>query len=200
MPFDNRGDEHDEDAVLAQPSVPPAANVGTNTGPAAVEQQFPPDVEPQAVTDEAPSPEGERAGDGESAPSFDSRWTQEFEGLMYLGRLTEDFHYLGHHFRLRTMTVDEVLECGLVCKPYTGTLAEVKAYQAAVVAGCLESVDGKPLPIPITNRTTDTALANRFDWVNRHFFPPVLDAIYERYLILEAKVREVMASLGEASG
>jgi hypothetical protein len=199
MPVDNREDE--EDAVLDPAPVSPA-NVGTpSPGPEAVDE-FPPDLEPQPVTDEAPSPDGERAEEVPSKPlpTFDERFQRPFEGLAYLGKLTKTFHYLGHDFLIRTITVDEVLEVGLLAKPYVGSLAETKAYQAALVAACVVSVDGQEPPIPITTTASDTLLANRFRWVNRNWFPPVLDMVYSQYLLLEQTVGKVMEALGEASG
>src|SRR5690242_12591575 len=83
--------------------------------------------------------------------------TQEpFEGMLFLGRLTQTFTYVGHEFVIRTLTTDEVLEIGLLVKPYNGTLGEVKAYQAATVASCVERLDGRPLPLPITSDSYDT--------------------------------------------
>jgi len=119
---------------------------------------------------------------------------------MYLGKLTREFRLYGHRFVIRTMTVDEVLEVGMLAYPYAGTMSEGKAYQAAVVAGCIVSVDGQPPPIPITNGSKDTMMRNAFDWIRREWFPPTLDGIYERYLRLEKDVGDMLVALGESSG
>src|SRR5690606_3529884 len=121
-------------------------------------------------------------------------------GLLYIGRLTDDFYWLGHHFVIRTLTMGEIIEVGLLHKEYAGSLADVKAYQAAVVAGCVVSVDGKPLPMPLTNDPQDTELINKFQYVLRSWYPPTLDVVYERYLLLEARANQVIEAMGKAQG
>lgn len=152
--------------------------------------------EPSRVTQE----EDPSAPESEPVPEFDPKVRQDFEGLLYLGRLTDSFTWLGHRFTIRTLTAGEILEVGLLHRRYVGTLADVKAYQAAVVAACTLDVDGKPMPVPISNEKADTELLNRFEFVLRSWFPPTLDAIYERYLLLEARVEEVISAMGEAQG
>lgn len=173
---------------------------------------LPPNVEPPS-----PGPPPSSAAPGESTephpgddiaagepgaalPEFDQRHAQDFEGLLYLGRLTDTFTWLGHTFLIRTLVSGEVLEIGLLHKPYVGSLSDVKAYQAAVVAACVLEVDGKPMPVPLTNEASDTALANRFQYVLRSWFTPTLNVIYERYLLLEDRVERVIAAMGKASG
>ena len=78
-------------------------------------------------------------------------------------------------------------------------MADLKAYQAALVAACVVSVDGRPMPLPITNEPSDTPLANRFRYVMRSWFPPLLDGIYEQYLLLEERVARVLDAMGKAS-
>jgi len=132
-------------------------------------------------------------------PEFDPRYRDDFDGLLYVGRLEDKFEWLGHTFEIRTLTTDEVIEIGLLTKPYDDTIGGVKAYQAAVVASCVVRVDGRPLPMPITNDPRDTASRNRFDYVKRSWFPPVLDYVYEQYMLLEDRVRAVLAAMGKAS-
>ena len=133
-------------------------------------------------------------------PEFDPKVRNDFEGLLYVGRLTDVFDWLGHRFQIRTLTVGEICEVGLLHRQYVGTLADVKAYQAAIVAACVMSVDDRPMPMPITNEVTDTGLLNRFNYVMRSWFPPTLDAVYERYLLLEERVEAVVKAMGKAPG
>ena len=176
------------------------ANLDTKsiTGPEEPDS-VPPYTEPQPAIQvemsESDSPE-----DDEELPEFDPAFRQDFEGLMYIGKLTDTFEWLGHTFVIRTLTTDEILEIGLIHREYVGTLTDVKAYQAALVAACVESVDGKPLPLPLSNDPSDTGLLNRFRFVNRSWFPVTLDVVYERYLLLEARVSRVIDAMGKASG
>lgn len=194
-----------EDPALLEPPVAPAVRPvdpsdTTSSGP----EVETPIMETSLV--EEPHPETQVMQDEMEAdtdpplPEFDPKVRQDFEGLLYLGRLTDQFTWLGHTFTIRTLTSGEIVEIGLLHRPYIGSLADVKAYQAAIVAACVLDVDGKPMPTPITNEATDTALLNRFQYVLRSWFSPTLNVVYERYLLLESRVEEVIESMGKASG
>lgn len=208
MPVPSDGEEDD---VL----VPPV------TGPVSAEEfpEAPLEVapsEPQSVTATIPGPplssdvpatdqEPLPAADGqqqdeEPLPEFDPRWKNDFEGLLYLGKLKKMFNYVGHKFVIRTMTVGEVIEIGLLTRDYVNTLGEIKAYQSAVCAACVVTVDGQAPPIPITDERADTVLLNRFTYINAHWFPPIIDKIYEEYLLLEDRVRQVLEEMGKPVG
>lgn len=157
----------------------------------------PDDQDPEPHRDAA---EDESGQDGtEPLPEFDPRVRDDFDGLLYLGRLTDSFSYAGHEFTIRTLSTGELLEVALLHKPYAGTMGDAKAYQAALAAACMVSVDGKPMPLPITNEATDTALVNRFEYVKRTWFPPLIDVIYGRFLDLEDKVDRVLEAMGNPS-
>lgn len=160
-----------------------------------------PDLGPMpdpVFAEDDPDPGEGKADEAPPLPEFDPKFRQDFEGLMYLGRLTDTFEWLGHSFTIRTLTAGEILEVGLLHKQYAGTLADVKAYQAAVVAACVVYVDDQPMPLPITTDPADTALLNKFRYVLKRWYPPILDVIYERYLLLEARVQEVLVAMGKA--
>lgn len=131
-------------------------------------------------------------------PQFDPRYRDEFEGLLYVGSLKKRFRWMGHLFVIRTLTVNETLEVALLNKPYVGTLGELKAYQAAVVAASVVTIDGQPLPIPTGLSETD--LDARFEYVINNWQPITIDMLYGQVLELEAKVNEVLAALGKAQG
>lgn len=177
----------------------PGSQVSTDSG--SVEPSSGPSRESHRATQDESSGSAEPSGTPEpDLPAFDPRYREDFEGLMYLGKLTDTFDWMGHRFTIRTLVTDEILEVGIVHKPYVGSLADVKAYQAAVVAACVESVDGRPISIPLTNNDEDTSLRNKFNYVRRNWFPPVLDVIYEKYLLLEVRVSEVLDAMKKASG
>ena len=155
------------------------------------------DTEPhrESQVDESASPD---PSDDESVPEFDERHKRDFEGLLYIGHLQDEFVWFGHKFVIRTLKTGEILEVGLLHSKYVGSLSDIKAYQAAVIAACVVSVDGRPLPMPLSSKAEDTALYPRFQHV-LDWHPPVLDAIYEKFLLLEARVNEVIDAMVEAS-
>lgn len=155
------------------------------------------DSGPSATSDPGtPSPEPEQP----PLPEFDPKYLDEFRGLMYVGALKDTFRWMGHTFVIRTLTTGELAEVALAAKPYAGSDALLKAYQSAVVAACVVSVDGQPLPMPITNDAADSGLTNAFNYVMAHWFPPTIDVIYERYYALEITVRNVLDAMGKVSG
>jgi len=122
-----------------------------------------------------------------------------FQGLLYVGALTKTFEWFGHTFTIRTLKTDELLEVGLLTSSYGGTIAEARAYPAAVVAACLETIDNQPLPIPIVDGT-GSRVEYRFNWVRSKLYPPAVDAIYSEYKILEDQVDEIIETMGKAGG
>jgi hypothetical protein len=134
-------------------------------------------------------------------PQFDERHKEALNGLLFLGALKKSFDWLGHTFAIRTITIGEVAEIGVIASRYRDTDFIAKAYQAATVAACLISVDGKPLPVmPVTNAPDDTNLQAKFDYVLRRWFAPVTDVVFTEFLELEARSRDLLEELGKASG
>lgn len=148
----------------------------------------------QTGADQEPGPQAEEL------PKFDQRFTEEFNGLLFVGALTDTFTWLGHEFVIRTLTTGELAEVALAVKKYGDTDAALKVWQAAVVAACVMTVDGRPMPLPLTNDPNDTEFLNRFRFVMRSWFPPTLDAVYQRYYNLELTVRRVIEAMGNHSG
>lgn len=162
-----------------------------------------PSADPVQAASSAAPPPSQDTGDGGAQgvlPDLDPRHTLDFEGLMYLGYLSDEFVWAGHKFVIRTLTVGELLEVGLVQKRYRESLGDNRAYTAAIVAACIVNVDGKPLPQPISRDVADTRLAAQFRYVADNWYPWVIDQIYMRYLGLESRVSEILDAMGEASG
>lgn len=144
-----------------------------------------------------PLAEGKDTENDEPKP-FDPRYTEDFEGLMYLGALEARFHFTGHKIHIRTLTVDELLAAARIIKDYEGTVGDTRAYATALVAMCTVSVDGVGLPIPIEEGGNEYAWAyQRFDYVKARWFPFTIDYIYERYLLLEERSRSVLNEMVE---
>ena len=200
MPLD---DVPMEQSVYDQPSgiaaYDPETVQPTRNSPAPSSDTAPGDAGGTSGKDGEQAPEDEEQPE-EPLPKFDPRYVEEFRGLIYVGALTDTFTWLGHRFVIRTLTTGELAEVALAVKVYDGSDAVMKVYQAAVVAACVTSVDGQPMPIPLTNGADDTSFINKFNYVMRCWFPPVLDVVYERYYGLEIKVRQVIAAMGNPTG
>jgi hypothetical protein len=211
MPFDPDGDQEPEVAAYDAPSAfdpynpsgdSPESVQPTSSSPAQ-SSDAPGFGDTSGADGEPPeqAPQGtEEPPDEEPLPEFDPRWTKEFEGLLYLGRLTDTFTLWGHTFVIRTLTTEELAEVGLIVAKYQGTRAENAVYQAAIVAASVVTVDGQPLPRAITVDTTDELATVKFPYVMRNWMPPVKEAVYNKSFGLELKVRQVLAALGEPPG
>lgn len=135
--------------------------------------------------------------DEEELPQFDQRHRLDFEGLLYLGYLTDDFVWMGHRFRIRTITTNEYLEIALLQVKYKETIGDIRAYTAAVVAACVELVDGQPLPMPLDRVAQSNSLSYRYQYIVDHWYPWIIDAIYERFQLLEGRVEKVLEAMGK---
>jgi hypothetical protein len=205
---DPRGDEvYDAPPPSDRPYAPDPSTAASGPSKSDVAGELIRSTDQQAVP-EAPLRVGEgdepqAGGPGgiqpEPLPEFDQRCRQDFDGLLYLGALERQFAWLGHTFVIRTLNSAELVEIGLLVKEYSGSDSYLRAYQGAVTAACVRQVDGKPIPvIPISD--SDTALRERFNWIMRHWFPPTLDQVYQEYILLETRAREVIEAMGKASG
>lgn len=154
---------------------------------------------PEASSDFAPPTEGTTPSDVPLDDlEFDERHQQDFLGLLYIGALTHTFSWMGHHFTIRTLTTDELLEVGLATQSYDGTVGSGKAYVTAVVGAATVAVDGRPIYTPIG--PDDNEVLKRFQYAKKHWYPATIDAIYNEVMALEARVNEILKRLGESSG
>lgn len=135
--------------------------------------------------------------EGETSPEpFDPRYKDDFEGLAFLGALEMRFSYIGHRFAIRTLTTHELLAVSQIVKGYKDTIGESRAYATAMVAMSTVTVDGIGLPSPTQERDDDLAWAfERYDYVKARWFPYTIDYVYERVLLLENRVREILGEM-----
>lgn len=128
------------------------------------------------------------------------QWRQDFTGLLHLGSLRGWFDWCGHRIWMRTLSTDEELIVGYLIKEFEGGMAGAKAYATSTVALSVESVDGKPMPVPLgEDPARPYAWALQRLQTARQWYPPTIDAMFDAYLALEARQREIMAGLGKAS-
>lgn len=185
-----------DDALFDLPAdaaAPAAANL---TGPP------PSSTAPEAIQ-EPPVQPGSTPQPDETEPpprEFDERYREPFNGLMYLGYLEDTVVVWGHEFRIATPSQMEKLQSGALHKPYIDTLASEIAYQTIMVASYLVSVDGKDLPRPVLNDPKENAVRDRFVWVAENLRQPVIDEVFQRCMLLEATVGQVLHAMGEARG
>lgn len=123
----------------------------------------------------------------------DERPSDALVSLLTVGRLSREFVIGGNSITLRTLTMDEELEIGLLIKPYSDTEEAGRAYICAVVASSIETVNGQAL---VTILGLDTSYQRKqFDYVRKTWFWPVIERVYEEgYIPLQ---RDQLAALEE---
>jgi hypothetical protein len=130
----------------------------------------------------------------------DGQWVRDFHGLLYIGALTGHFEWLQHRIQLRTLTVGEELIVSQLTHEWESMIGAAKAYSTAVCALAVQAIDGQPMITPMGEDPAD-----RLQWARQRFsyaqrwFDPTITVIYNEYLLLETRVREVLDRLGKAS-
>lgn len=122
-----------------------------------------------------------------------------FETLLTIGRVTRTFEVFGHKVQLSTVTTEEAMKVGLACKDYKGTEGYARAYQSAVVAACIRSVDGESWNNALSPGDEDGVYYEKLAKVRR-LYPLVVFEIYQRTLELEAEFAELVNKVGKARG
>lgn len=126
--------------------------------------------------------------DAPEEPEGDVEWVQEEEieedptsfdatSLLNLGKLSARMDVRGHEVSLRTLTMDEELEIGLLVSKYENTRVEGQALATACVAAAVESIDGKPFVSGLG--PDESPLTQKFHFVRKRLYWPVIKAIYE---------------------
>lgn len=155
-----------------------------------------PPEDPQYPGETIPAADGSPMTFGEIQPG----WQEDLNGLLVLGYLTGTFEWLGHKIVIKTLRTDEELIVASLVKEYNDTIGAAKAYATALCALAVVAIDGQPMPSPLGETGSNLQWAvERFSYAQR-WYPMTIDAIYEHYLRLEIRVREVMVNLGKASG
>jgi hypothetical protein len=128
------------------------------------------------------------------------KWREDFTGLLHLGALPGWFDWCGHRIDIRTLNTDGELIVGHLMKEFEGGMAGAKAYATATVALAVTAIDGRPMPVPL-GEDPGRPFAWALDRLQtaRQWYPPTIDAMFDAYLALEAKQREILAGLGKAS-
>lgn len=125
--------------------------------------------------------------------SFPEEWKDEFEGLLFLGKLEKEVDRIPYHkFVVRTLTVNEKLEVSLLAKPFIETIGYGRAYKASVVAAGLVSVDGRDM-IPLSKGIN--VIRQKYEYIVNNWYDTVIDILYEEIDMLETKVIMLLQEL-----
>lgn len=118
--------------------------------------------------------------------------------LLRLGRIEDSFELYGHSFVMRTLNIEEEIAVEeLLAAKFASSLNE-KASKTAYVSASLSLVDGEPLTRSL-GMSESNDLSRAFDRVKK-WYRPVIDKLFERYLLLEARQLEALSELEKKDG
>lgn len=145
-----------------------------------------------AEEDPVPAPPEELEG-AEFIATFDPKWQNAFEGLVYLGRLEATVEIPYHSFVVRTLTTGEKIKVTELIRHLEESIGYARAYRSAVVAAGLVLVDGQPLLVG--SRKID-AVSQKYQYIIDNWHDFVVDILFEKINALEGQVIEVLTRLG----
>lgn len=140
---------------------------------------------------------GELLVNAVEADEFDSRHQNDIEGLLFLGKLTKRCDIFGHVFVIKTLTRGERLAALLVVKEFEESLGVSDAFQTALLAAAIVTVDGRPLTIPLSpseDKDRLTRIRANFEII-QDYYDAVLEALYAEYGSLLLRQAQAFAAL-----
>lgn len=123
-----------------------------------------------------------------------------FASLMTCGRRTKVVHILDHTVVVQTLCGDDDLRIGLYVKEYVGSMGEQRAYQIAVAAAGLRTIDGQPLVQSLYAEADNDALFQQKVTKVAQMYPTVINRIYRAVMDAEKEFVELATRLGKLDG
>jgi hypothetical protein len=123
-----------------------------------------------------------------------------FAQLLTCGRRSKTLHVLDHTVVVQTLCGADDLRVGLYAKPYEGTVGEQRAYQIAVAACAIRSIDGKPIVAGLFESPEDDALFDQKVKIVEKMYPAIISRIYRAALEAEQEFIELGTKLGKLNG
>ncbi len=123
-----------------------------------------------------------------------------FSQLLTVGQRSKTIDVLGHSVVIQSLRVSDELRIGLMCKPYTESRMEQRAFQLGVCAAGIRTIDGVPLYQSLTSADTDDAIFDRKVKALENYYPVVLTKIYRAVMDLDQEFVELAVKLGKLEG
>lgn len=114
--------------------------------------------------------------------------SNDFESLMYLGKLEKDFDVLGHKVKLRTLNVAERLEIAKE-QDVLGVISIGLNTKISILSRSIISIDDKPLYTRISSDENETVEKRKI--LSEKYYLDAMNAIFECYQLLEKDVEDI---------
>lgn len=121
-------------------------------------------------------------------------FSQGFQELAELGRLTETVSFCGHEFTIKTLNTAEQLAVGKVVSSHRGTLGEEKAAAAGFAAAGTLSINGVPFFPNLTNSDVESNLSLKFRQI-LEWHPLIVEYLFVEQAKLERRSADALEEL-----
>jgi len=123
---------------------------------------------------------------------FPEGYLEPLRGLLFVGKIEEEFEVCGHRFLMRTITDGEALRIAQLCKSFENSKAHFLAYRDMTLACAIEYVDDIPLFSSLSEG--EDVIYEKYKKV-KTWYPVVTEPLYEFYSTLEKTAKDVADSL-----
>jgi hypothetical protein len=124
----------------------------------------------------------------------------QFENLLTIGKLEKLVKIAGHSFHIRTINGDEEVQAGLIIKPFVGSDGYPRAYKIAILAACVEEIDGRPVYSPLGPQEDRLMMMRKKFDIWKEYYPVIQDLVYREITKLEEELNPLVEKLGKMSG
>jgi hypothetical protein len=123
-----------------------------------------------------------------------------FRQLITVGQRSKTVDVLGHTVVVQNLRVSDDLRIGLYCRDYEGTKMEQRAYQLAVCAAGIKTVNGNPIYQPLTGAEGEDEIFRVKAEKLKDYYPVVITRIYRAIMDLDQEFVELAVKLGKLEG
>lgn len=121
----------------------------------------------------------------------------QFRTLLTIGRRTKKVPVFDHSIVIRSLNCDDEIRVGDAVKGHEGSRAFPRAYQCAVVAAAIQSVDGEPWGTSLAAVPDPDEVFRRKQERVLEYHPLVVQMIYNAILEMDSEFGELVAKLGK---
>lgn len=123
-----------------------------------------------------------------------------FQSLLTIGQRTKTINVFDHTVVVQSLRVSDDLRISLYTKKYEDSRGLARAYQLAVCAAGVQSIDGQPIFQPLSqNASEDEAFDKKAEYL-QDFYPIVINQMYNAILALDTEFMELAEKLGKLKG
>ena len=124
-----------------------------------------------------------------------------FSTLLNCGRRHKTITVMGdHQVAIQTLNSDDDLRIGLYTKEFKDSDAYPRAYQIAVCASGIRTINNRPLYQPITeDEDADAVFMEKVNRIKK-YYPVVITEIYRAIMELDTEFADLARKLGKLKG